>query len=161
MTKLTVILPISSELPRTIEETKKSILDQKGVDVDLIEIFDDNFARAVNTGVEQAKTELCCVIHDDVILPEDNILSSMIKTFITLNSRDTNIKILETCGIIPNWEELSLVEKYLRAWENYGCEIGYVSYTDEKFFIFYKSFIEEIGGLNIEFYICCEDMDLG
>lgn len=156
--KLTVILPISEEVPKTIEETKKSILNQKDVDVDLIEIFDDNFARAVNTGVGRARTELCCVVHDDVILPKDDILHFMVGAFA---ARVEGVEILEASATVPNWEKLSLIEKYFRAWENYKCNIGEVLYTDEKCFMFTKSFWKKIGGLNEEFKISCEDVDLG
>jgi len=143
--KLTVILPISEEVPKTIEETKKSILNQKDVNVDLIEIFDDNFARAVNTGVRRAKTELCCVVHDDVILPKDDILHLMMSAFA---ARVEGVEIVEASATIPNWEKLSR-------------NIGEVLYTDEKCFMFTKSFWKKIGGLNEEFKISCEDIDLG
>ena len=182
---ISVVIPTYNG-ERTIGKTIESILNQKydgeldiivvndcSIDDTLkvvgqypVEIINNDtnlgFARSVNKGVKASKNDIVCVIHEDILLAENEWFKKLVPYL------KEGIALVSSPVILPReiYEGFGFWEKALFSWdlkENYenSVEICTDRYSDFKNVIFKKDTFLKFGGLDEETYrAACEDVDL-
>jgi len=120
------------------------------------------FARSVNKGVKASKNGIVCVIHEDILLAENEWFKKLVPYL------KEGIALVSSPVILPReiYEGFGFWEKALFSWdlkENYenSVEICTDGYSDFKNVIFKKDTFLQFGGLDEETYrAACEDVDL-
>lgn len=182
---ISVVIPTYNG-ERTIGKTIESILNQKydgeldiivvndcSIDDTLkvvgqypVEIINNDtnlgFARSVNKGVKASKNDIVCVIHEDILLAENEWFKKLVPYL------KEGIALVSSPVILPReiYEGFGFWERALFSWdlkENYenSVEICTDRYSDFKNVIFKKDTFLKFGGLDEETYrAACEDVDL-
>ena len=182
---ISVVIPTYNG-ERTIGKTIESILNQKyDGELDIIVVNDCSidgtlkvvqqypikiinndtnlgFARSVNKGVKASKNGIVCVIHEDILLAENEWFKKLVPYL------KEGIALVSSPVILPReiYEGFGFWERALFPWdlkENYenSVEICTDGYSDFKNVIFKKDTFLKLGGLDEETYrAACEDVDL-
>jgi glycosyltransferase involved in cell wall biosynthesis len=183
--RVSIIIPAYNDA-KTLEKIIPSILNQKyDGDVEILLVDDsstDNtlevarkydlkiihhtknmgLANSVNDGVRNAKYDLICVIHDDILLPDENWLSTMVSHLIL----DDSIAAITAPSIIPDaiWNNFGFWEKAMFAWEykqRLSERVQDAEYFNGKNDIFLRDIFMNFGGFDSKTYrVACEDVDL-
>ncbi len=117
-------------------------------------------ARSVNAGVRKAKNDVICIIHEDIILTDNEWFKKLIPYLNNNNACVTSPVLLpeEIYATFGFWE------KALFSWEvgnEYNRSVTVLNYSDGKNDIFRKDIFLKFGGFDGETYrVACEDVDL-
>jgi glycosyltransferase involved in cell wall biosynthesis len=169
---------------KTIGKTLQSIFDQKyDGNIEVIVVDDhsqDNtleivkkypvtfivnkanlgLARSVNAGVMKAKNDVICIIHEDIILTDNEWFKKLVPYL-----QDDTVCVTSPV-LLPEeiYATFGFWEKALFSWEvgnEYNKSITPLNYSDGKNDIFRKDVFLKFGGFDGETYrVACEDVDL-
>lgn len=180
---ISIIIPTYNN-EKTLEKTIPSILNQKYKGNIEVILVDDNspdntkdiakkfglklirheknmgLANSVNDGFYNASYDLVCIIHDDVLLPDDKWLSKLIP-----HLQDPSIAAVTSPVIMTKeiWNRLNFWEKAMYVWElgDWQKSITALNYSDGKNDIYKKEIFLKFGGFDSSTYrVACEDVDL-
>ncbi|UZE92308.1 MAG: glycosyltransferase family 2 protein [Methanosarcinales archaeon] len=183
---ISVVIPTYNG-EKTIGKTIESILNQKyDGELDIIVVndcsIDDTlkvvqqypikiinndtnlgFARSVNKGVKASKNDIVSVIHEDILLAENEWFKKLVPYL-----KDDEVALVSSPVILSKeiYEKFGFWEKALFSWdlkEDYenSVEICTDGYSDLKNVIFKKDTFLKFWGLDGETYrAACEDVDL-
>lgn len=117
-------------------------------------------ARSVNAGVGKAKNAIICIVHEDIILADNEWFRKLIPH---LNG---NTACVTSPVLLPEeiYATFGFWEKALFSWEvsdKYDRSVTSLDYSDGKNDIFRKDIFLRFGGFDGETYrVACEDVDL-
>ena len=117
-------------------------------------------ARSVNNGVTEAKYDIICIIHEDVVLTDNEWFKKLIPYL------KDDVACVTSPVLLPEevYADFGFWEKALFSWEvgsEYNNSVITLDYSDGKNDIFRKDIFLEFGGFDGDTYrVACEDVDL-
>ena len=117
-------------------------------------------ARSVNNGVAEIKYDVMCIIHEDVVLTDNEWFKKLIPYL------KDDVACVTSPVLLPEevYANFGFWEKALFSWEvggEYNNSVTALDYSDGKNDIFRKDIFLEFGGFDGDTYrVACEDVDL-